>query len=76
MAIVTRYSIERLTEDGPEYWDGHYWSELREDAEEYRTIAAADEDAAEHGGEVFRFQRLSNIPDAYAAPIITLIAAE
>lgn len=75
MATIQRYSIERLTGSKTEYFDGFAWSTDREDAEEYRTRGAAEEDAAEHGGEVFHFQRYAAIADR-ELPIINLVAAE
>lgn len=76
MAIIQRYSIERLTASGTEYFDGFSWSTDREDAEEYRTRGAAEEDAAEHGGEVFHFQRYAAIADAPLSIVNLLQAAE
>lgn len=82
MAIVTRYRIERLTGCSTEYYDGcetaRYdgWQDNATDAEGFRTYAKAQRRADRIGGEVTRFQTIANLPDAFVAPVITLIAAE
>jgi len=69
---INRHAISRHTASGVEYYDGCFWSDLREDAEEYRTLEAAEEDAAILGGDVFSYERMSNLPDAFSKPIIQL----
>jgi hypothetical protein len=74
MAIVTRHFVARLTPSGStEYHDGHFWTEDRDDAEEFRTYAKAQRRADRIGGEVFRFQRFSNLPDTYAVPFVSTV---
>jgi hypothetical protein len=76
MYLVPRHAISRPTASGVEYWDGcGFWSDLREDAEEYRTLEAAEEDAAILGGDVFSYERMSNLPDTFSKPIIQLSRA-
>lgn len=75
MHLVHRHAISRPTASGVEYWDGCFWSDLREDAEEYRTLEAAEEDAEILGGDVFSYERMSNLPDTFSKPIIQLSQA-
>ncbi|MCM2294775.1 hypothetical protein NAC44_20830 [Allorhizobium sp. BGMRC 0089] len=67
MAFVTRFTIERLTEDyGTEYYmSPDQWSEDREDAEEFYTAAKAQRRADRVGGEVFKHCRPSVNHEAY-----------
>jgi len=75
MPMIKRYAISRSI-TAPEYYDGcGFWSDLREDAEEYRTIEAAEEDAAILGGDVFSYERMSELPDTFSKPIIQLSQA-
>lgn len=82
MAIVTRYRIERLICGQTEYYDGcettRYdgWQGDACGAEGFRTYAKAQRRADRIGGEVTRFQTIANLPDAFVAPTLTLIAAE
>jgi hypothetical protein len=75
MYLVPRHAISRPTASGVEYWDGCFWSDLREDAEEYRILEAAEEEAAILGGDVFSYERMSNLPDTFSKPIIQLLQA-
>ena len=76
--MIRRYAIARRSGSATEYYDGcetaRYdgWSEFRTDAEEFRTFAKAQRRADRIGGEVFSYERFSDIPDAFAAPVIVL----
>lgn len=76
MAMIKRYAISRTIDGVAEYYDGcGFWSDLREDAEEYRTLELAEEDAAEHGGDVFSYERFSDIADQFVTPMIVTVPA-
>ncbi|MBB3411261.1 hypothetical protein FHT87_005214 [Rhizobium sp. BK316] len=78
MPMIKRYAIARRSGFATEYYDGcetaRYdgWSEFRTDADEFRTYAKAKRRADRIGGEVFSYERFSDIPDTFAVPVIVL----
>jgi hypothetical protein len=79
--MIKRYAISRTIDGNAEYYDGcetaHYdgWSSDRSDADEYRTYSKAKRRADRIGGEVFMFERFSDIPDQFITPMIVPVPA-